>query len=156
MTETPQSLAERLRGEGGRVVDFFNHLSRGQWGIHDYPQETEWSFHQLLAHFVSSEIARKELIINIYQGGKGAPPDFEIDAFNQSEVEKLSAETDDGLLQRFSRERAILIELVSGMSGEDLEIIGNDPFLGAVALSEMIKLTYRHLQIYMRDARQYL
>jgi len=147
MADTPLSLSDRLRVEGGRVVDFFNHLS---------PQESKWSFHELLAHFVSSEIAHRELIINIYQGGNGAPLGFEINTFNQSEVEKFSAESDDGLLQRFSRERLNLIELVSGMSGEDLEIIGNDPFLGTIALSEIIKLNYRHLQIHIRDARQYL
>lgn len=156
MPDTPQALADRLREEGVRVVEFFNHLSHEQWGVLIYPQESDWSLHHLLAHFVSSEIGRKELIINVYNGGKGAPPDFEIDLFNQREVERLSAKSDDDLLQRFNQERTVLIEHISAMSAQDLERVGNDPYLGEVALSEMIKLTYRHLHIHLRDARRYL
>jgi len=156
MPVTTQALANRLREEGDRVLDFFNHLTNDQWGILVYPQESDWSMHHLLAHFVSSEIGRNELIVNVYNSGKGAPPDFEIDPFNQIEVGKFSAESTDNLLNRFAQERAHLIELVSAMSPQGLKQIGNDPYLGEVALSEMIKLTYRHLQIHLRDARQCL
>jgi len=156
MPVTPQVLANRLREEGDRVIEFFKHLTRDQWGVLVYPQKSDWSMHHLLAHFVSSEIGRKELIFNVYNDGKGAPPDFEIDHFNQREVKKFSAESDDDLLNRFTQERTQLIEHVSVMSPQDLERIGNDPYLGEVALAEMIKLTYRHLQIHLRDARKFL
>jgi hypothetical protein len=156
MPDTPQALADRLRGEGGRVVDFFNHLSTEQWEILVYPQVSNWSLHHLLAHFVSSEVGRKELIAYVFGGDKGAPPDFEIDLFNQQEVVKLSVNSSVELLQRFNQEREILIELVSTMSPQDLTRKGNDPYLGVVSLSEIIKLTYRHLQIHLRDARRCL
>ena len=156
MPDTPHSLADRLREEGGRVVNFFNHLSIDQWGILIYPQESDWSFHQLLAHFVSAEISRKELIINTCAGGKGAPPDFEIDSFNQREVERLSAQSNEYLLRIFTQERADLIKLISAMSSRDLERVGRDPYLGEVPLLEMIRLTYRHLQIHLREARLFL
>ena len=156
MPDIPQALADRLREEGDRVIEFFKHLTRDQWRVLVYPQEGDWSMHHLLAHFVSSEIGRKELICNVYNDGKGAPPDFEIDHFNQREVKKFSAESDDDLLNRFTQERTRLIEHVSVMSPQDLERIGNDPYLGEVALAEMIKLTYRHLQIHLRDARKFL
>jgi len=156
MPDIPQALANRLREEGDRVIEFFKHLTRDQWGVIVYPQKSDWSMHHLLAHFVSSEIGRKELILNVYNDGKGAPTDFEIDHFNKQEVEKFSAESNDDLLNWFSQERAELIEQVSGMSPQDLNRIGNDPYLGEVVLLEMIRLTYRHLQIHLRDARQFL
>ena len=156
MPDSPKSLADRLRVEGSRVVEFFNRLSLDQWGMLVYPQESDWSFHQLLAHFVSAEIGRKELIVNICDGGKGAALDFEIDAFNHREVEKLSAQPSDYLLRRFAEERNSLIEFVSAISLQDLERSGNDPYLGETSLSEMIKLTYRHLQIHLRDVRERL
>ncbi len=112
--------------------------------------------HHLLAHFVSSEIGRNELIDNVYNRGNGAPANFEIDPFNQIEVEMFSTETNDDLLSRFTQERTHLIEHVSVMSPQDLERMGNYPYLGEVTLSEMIKLTYRHLQIHLRDARRWL
>lgn len=156
MPDTPQSLADRLRGEGGRVVEFFNNLSQEQWEARISPQNSDWSFHQLLAHFVSAEIGRKELIVSVSTGGEGAPANFEIDTFNQRSVERLSRESNVHLLELFSQERSNLANFVSVLEIEDLDRIGNDPYLGAVPLSEMIKLTYRHLQIHLRDARRCL
>jgi hypothetical protein len=156
MSISPQILANRLREEGERVEKFFYSLTQEQWCTLVYPQESDWSMHHLLAHFVSSENGRNELIVNVYNGGKGAPSDFQIDLFNQREVERLSIEANDKLLQCFNQQRSTLIEHISSMSPADLERIGNDPFLGEVALSEMIKLTYRHIQIHLRDARRYL
>jgi hypothetical protein len=156
MAVTPHVLANRLREEGDRVVEFFNNLTQDQWGMLIYPQKSNWSMHHLLAHFVSSEIGRSELIDNVYNRGNGAPNNFEIDSFNQLEVAKFSCESTDDLIIRFIQERNHLIEHVSGMTPLDLERVGNDPYLGEVALTEMIKLTYRHLQIHLRDARRCL
>jgi hypothetical protein len=115
-----------------------------------------WNLHDLLAHFVSAEIGRKDLIIDVARGGEGAPPGFEIDFFNQQEVERLSLESNFHLLFRFTNERNELIDYVASLEPKDLDRIGNDPFLGEVPLTDMIKLTYRHLQIHLRDARRCL
>jgi hypothetical protein len=156
MTDTPQSLGDRLRDEGGRVMVFFNDLSSQQWEIQVYKQDVEWTLHHLLAHFVSAEIGRKELIINVSSGGEGAPMDFNIDSYNKQDVDRLSRESNSHLLELFFIERSSLASFVSTLDFEVLERVGNDPFLGAVPLVEMIKLTYRHLQIHLRDARRCL
>jgi hypothetical protein len=156
MPDRVQVLADHLRTEGSRVVEFFNHLDHEQWGVLIYPGQDGWNLHHLLAHFVSAEIGRMELIANVYNGGQGAPRDFDIDSFNQVEVERLSLESADDLIRRFTQERARLVEFVSSMEEQGLGKIGNDPYLGEVSLIEMIKLTYRHLQIHLRDARRYL
>lgn len=156
MPDTPQGLADRLRQEGGRVIEFFNGLSQEQWQRLVYRNETNWNMHLLLAHFVSAETARKELIVNVLSGGDGAPAGFDIDAFNQREVSRLSIEKEKDLLHKFRTERNALIEVVSALSSRELTLTGNDPYLGKVPILEMIKLTYRHLQIHLRDARQYL
>ena len=156
MAETPEFLANRLREEGARVIDFFNSLSLDQWSVVVYLQESKWTLYDLFAHFVASETGRQKLMIDVISGGKGAPPNFDIDLFNQQQVEGLSNESYTNLLNNFSQERGRLIEIVGGLRQEDLERIGNDPFLGEVTISEMIKLTYRHLQIHLRDARRCL
>ena len=112
--------------------------------------------HHLLAHIVSAEIGRQELINNVYNGGEGAPEQFDIDRFNQTEVERLTQQSTQDLLERFSLEREKLAQLVGGMSEMELNQLGRDPYLGLVPLIEMIKLTYVHLQIHLRDARRCL
>ena len=156
MSDTGQSLADRLREEGGRVMVFFNNLSPEQWEIQVYKQDPAWTIHHLLAHFVSAEIGRNELVITVSSGGEGAPIGFNIDRFNKQDVDRLSKESHSHLLELFIIERSSLASFVSSLGNDDLERIGNDPFLGAVPLIEMIKLTYRHLQIHLRDARRCL
>jgi hypothetical protein len=154
MPDTPQALADRLQQEGGRVIDFFNRLLPDQWRILIYPEQSIWTFHELLAHFVSSEIGRKGLISDVCNGGKGAPPGFDINLFNQMEVKRFAVHSNVDILEAYRLERANLILLVSSLSSLDLEKTGNDPFLGMVSVAEMIKLTYRHLQIHIREARK--
>jgi hypothetical protein len=156
MPDTPQALADRLREEGARVFDFFNNLSKDQWDVIVYPSDSFWSLHHLLAHFASSEIGHKTLVQNIFSGGEGAWSDFDIDIFNQREVEKLLDESNSYLLEIFLKARTELVALVSGFEIDDLNRIGNDPYLGTVPLLDIIKLTYRHLQIHLRDARRCL
>lgn len=156
MSDTPQILADRLEYEGGRVMDFFNHLHSEQWAIQIFPERSQWNFHDLLAHFVSAEIGRLELIKDVCSGGKGVPSDFNIDSYNKREVERFSTVSNDELMERFRSERKKLSMTISSLSSEDLDKVGNDPFLGQVPLSEMIKLTYRHLQIHIREVRRYL
>ena len=156
MPDTVQSLADRLRDDGGRVMEFFSNLTPQQWEIPVYEQNGSWTFHHLLAHFVSAEIGRKELIINVAAGGEGAPVGFIIDDFNKQDVDRLSTESNPHLMELFFMERSSLARFVSSLDVKKLELIGNDPFLGAVPLLEMIKLTYLHLQIHLRDARRCL
>ena len=156
MADTSEFLADRLRAESARVIDFFNHLTLEQWAVILYQDHNKWTLHDLLAHFVSSEIGHSKLIIDIARGGSGAPAGFDIDRFNQDQVDRLAMEADSNLLKIFSQERAKLIEFVGELSQVELDRIGNDPFLGEVPLSEIIKLNYRHLQIHLRDARRCL
>ena len=156
MSDTPQTLGDRLREEGTRVIDFFNRLSRDQWEILVYVQEGNWTLHHLLAHFVSAEIGRRKLIIDVARGGTGAPPEFDIDAFNNEEVDRLSNRSNVDLLALFYKERTQLVGFVADLSQENLDLVGKDPFLGETSLREMIKLTYLHLHIHLRDARRFL
>jgi DinB superfamily len=156
MPDTPQALADRLREEGARVFDFFNNLTKAQWEVQVYPSPSDWSLHHLLAHFTSSEIGRKTLVQYVLSGGEGASSDFDIDIYNKQEVEKLIVESTSFLLQLFLKERDELVTLVSSLEIDDLNRMGYDPYLGAVPLLEIIKLTYRHLQIHLRDARRCL
>ena len=156
MPATPQAMADRLREEGARVFDFFNNLSKDQWEVQVYPPDSDWSLHHLLAHFTSSELGRITLVQSVLSGGEGASSDFDIELFNQREVEKLLDEPNSYLLELFLKARTELITIVTGLEKDDLNRIGYDPYLGAVSLLEIIKLTYRHLQIHLRDARRCL
>ena len=149
-------LSDRLIQEGGRGIDFFNHLPPEKWSTVIYSDQENWTFHELLAHFVSAEIGRRQLIENVRSAGKGVPDEFNIDMFNQVEVHHFSNLSNKALIQKFKVERVNLAEMVASFSVADLNKVGKDPYLGFVPISEMIKLTYRHLQIHLREVRRFL
>ncbi len=156
MPETPERLAERLGSEQQKTVAFFQALTPEQWDCVVYAQGPVWTARHLLAHFVSAERALRRLVEDVSSGGAGAPEDFDIDGFNAAEVAELVQRPTDELLQEFEASRQAFIGLVAKLDVSDLARSGRHPFLGWVAVEDMVKLLYRHDQIHLRDLRRLL
>ena len=156
MSDTPDFLAERMRAESEKTVEFFTALSPESWEQSIYTDGSCWAVRQVLAHFVSTEAAFGRLIENILAGGSGAPEEFDINAYNERKVASLQHVAPPELLLQFSRLRQRNIEVVSKMSQANLALQGRHPFLGMTELVEIIKLLYRHNQIHQRDIRKHL
>jgi hypothetical protein len=156
MAESPEWLAERLRTEGEKSLDFFRALTRQQWEAIIYTEGTDWSIRVLLSHFVSTELAFQTLIQDVLSGGAGAPEDFDIDQFNEKNALEMRSLDHDELLERFAQARQASIDLVEQMQPADFQRLGRHPFLGVIPLEDILKLLYRHNQIHQRDVRKML
>jgi hypothetical protein len=155
MNQTCEFLHERLLQDGEKTVAFFDKLTEKQWKFLVYDNnQVEWKVREVLAHFVASEASFARLIENILAGGHGTPEQFNIDAFNQAELDKLSTHTPAELLVQFQQLRQTTLDLVDGMHQSDLMKVGRHPFLGEVPLSDIIRLIYRHNQIHLRDMKR--
>ncbi len=149
-------LAFRLQKSGDTTRAFFGGLRRQDWQHTVYREGSQWPVRAVLAHFVSAESAVHELLHHILSGEPGVPVDFDIDAFNESEVKRLGSRDPQELLLDFKAARAATVALVEGMSATDLQRRGRHPWLGNAPLSKIIKLIYQHNQIHERDARRAL
>lgn len=156
MTDSAEWLAERLRTEGKKTVDFFQGLTGSQWTLRVYTEGSQWTIRQVLAHFVATENAFDLLIRDILAGGPGAPPDFDIDRYNESRVRNMEGSELDELLAIFTSLRSSSVRLVEQMTSEDLQKRGRHPWLGETMMLDIIKLLYRHNQIHQRDIRKIL
>lgn len=156
MADTPAGLAERMRSEGEKTLQFFNNLNVQQWQQTIYAEGALWSVKDLLAHFVATESGMRRLLEDVLSGGAGSPDDFDLNAYNARKVASLKDATPDELLTQFSRLRAASVSLVAGMSADDLNRQGRHPWLGMAPLEDIIKLMYRHNQIHQRDIRRAL
>jgi uncharacterized damage-inducible protein DinB len=155
MSETkPAWLAERLKKEGEKIVDYFSRLTDEQWLAEVYTEGDTWTVRNVLAHFVTSERGLLKLFENIREGGPGASDNFSIDHYNARQQEKTRDLTPQELLAQFVDVRADTVEWVSGLSDEDLAIEGRHPFMGQVQLVEMLKMLYLHNQLHFRDFRK--
>ena len=150
---TPDKLAERLKVEGEKVVQFFASMSDEHWGIEVYTEGDIWTIRNVLAHFVTSERGLLKLFERIRQGGLGASDDFSINDYNARQQEKTKSLIPQELLEQYIDVRADTVKWVSGLSQDDLAIEGRHPFLGQVSLVEMLKMLYLHNQIHFRDFR---
>ena len=149
-------LADKLKHEGEKIVEYFEGLSDEQWLLEIYTEETVWTIRNILAHLMTSERAFVKLLESIRQGGIGVTDEFVIDHYNARQQEKTKEFGTQELLQRFKSIREEMIVWVSEIDDSDLEKTGRHPFLGQTTLREMIKMVYLHNQIHYRDIKKAL
>lgn len=154
MVGTKELLVNRLREVGEKSVQFFQELGTDQLETKIYSEGSQWSVKQILAHFALAEDSLYRLVENIVNGGAGTPEDFDLDAYNEYKVSSIENPSINEMIDLFRKNRQSTIELVSGLSSNDLEKIGRHPFLGNAAVVDIIKLIYRHNQIHMREIRR--
>ena len=156
MSEIAEKLADRLASEAQKCVAYFHALSPNSWTVKIYTDGAQWDVRELLAHFVSAEAANTRLVENILLGGAGAPLEFDIDTFNNADVQIFSHISIDELLERFIDLRQSTVAMVRIMTSEDLSRVGRHPFLGQANVEDIIKLIYLHDQIHLRDIKKAL
>lgn len=152
----PTELAEKLRTEGERMLEFFSGITEKQWSREVYTEGTTWSIRNVLAHFVTSERGLVKLFERIRTTGEGSPEDFSIDRYNASQQEKTRELTPAELLGQYRQVRAESVSWTAGLKDEELEIPGRHPFLGQTIIREMIKMLYLHNQLHYRDIKRAL
>ena len=156
MTGEIEHLQQRLAAEGEKVAGFFEALSPDDWDRRVYTTGSQWAVRHILAHFVSAERAYLYFMRDVVGGGSGVPPDFDIDAFNESEVPNLGLRAPPELLRALRQARSETVVFVGGLSLPDLDRRGYHPWFGDADLRFMLKLTYRHPMLHVRDVRQAL
>ena len=151
-----ERIANRLASEAEKTIAFFSDLTQDAWRQQVYTTGSCWNVRQILAHFVATERALTRLMNNVVEGGSGVPTSFEIDAFNEREVEALERAEIPRLIEDFQLARSEIIDWVRGLDPEDLERTGRHPWFGETELRKMLKLVYRHNMIHLRDVRKAL
>lgn len=149
-------LRRRLEAEGEKTLTFFRRLAPQEWDQAVYTTGSAWRVRHVLAHFVSAERGTLRYMRQAVEGGPGVPRDFDIDAFNESEVPRLTELPDAELLAAFRQARLETAEFVGGLTSSDLDRRGYHPWFGDADLRFMLKLTYRHPMLHLRDVRQAL
>lgn len=156
MKDELAGLAGKLFSEGEKTASYFKTLTPEAWDQQVYTTGSRWTVRHILAHFLSAERALGSLFANIIQDGSGAPKDFDIDRFNESQVDSLMSMDPPAMIDSFLETRGDTVTAVEGMAPDDLNRIGNHPWFGEYPLRDMIKLVYRHNMIHLRDVRRAL
>lgn len=156
MDEELQRISIRMLSEGEKTIAYFKSLPLEAWTAQVYTTGTCWNVKQLLAHFLSAERGLTALVRDIITEGGGAPQEFDIDEFNESEVADLVEIEIPVLLDAFGDARKEFGQLVGSLSSQDLDRMGRHPWFGDTELRKALKLVYRHNMIHLRDIRKAL
>lgn len=151
---TPVQLAERLKSEGEKTIEFFRAIPPEKWHTQIYTDGESWTVHQILTHLTQAETSIARLLAQVAAGQGGVPPDFDLDGYNERKVKEMQNLTPEALLLQFAERRANTISFVANLTPADLQKTGRHPFLGVAPLHDMIQLIYRHTQLHQRDIRK--
>lgn len=148
-------VAELERGLA-QTVSFFKSLSSSELQKQVYQDGAQWAVQQVLGHFSAIERSMQWLFKDILSGGRGSPPDFDVDRFNLTQTRKYDRLELDELIEWFKAVRQETIRIVRGMTEEDLDREGMHAFHGKGTLDRFIRWAYEHARIHEQDIRQVL
>jgi uncharacterized damage-inducible protein DinB len=150
------ALSKKLLLDGEKILTFFNSLSDEELSKEIYSEGELWKIRDVLAHLVSAEKNFLELFKNIKNAGGGYPPDFDINIFNNSQVNSMKILNKKDLLALYLDYRTQMAKWVAQLNTEDLELKGIHPALGEAKLGDMVKMVYLHNIMHQRDIKKIL
>lgn len=146
-----EALLSRLEKGRLKTEALFGGLSVEQWSLVVYPEPVPWTARDLLAHFVSAELALLRIAQDIAAGGRGAPEGFDFDAYNAEERNLRAGVPADELLRALAQARQATQEWTAGLTDEALDRTGHHPALGEVSLETLLLSIYGHQLFHARD-----
>jgi len=153
---TPSQIAERLKTEGEKTLDFFKSIPSDRWNEQTYADGEQWSIHQILTHITQAEDSVSRLIAHVVGGRGGVPEDFDLNSYNHRKVKEMQEDSPENMIALFAERRARTVSFVEKLKDADLQKTGRHPYLDIAPVEEMLKLMYRHTQLHQRDIRKLL
>lgn len=152
-SERVESLIGKLEKGGLKTQEILGSLAAGEWSRILYDGPPAWNVRDLLAHLVSAEPRLLQIAQDVAAGGPGAPPGFDLDAFNAEEQRRLMDKSPEELLSALAKTRQLTLAWVRTLEDSQLERRGRHPALGEVTLEVMITAIYGHQLLHMRDLK---
>ncbi len=155
-TERVEALIGKLDKGLLKTKEILGSFTPDQWSRVLYDGPPAWTVRDLLAHLVSAEHRLLRVAQDVAAGGAGAPPGFDLDAFNAGEQTRLADRSPEELLPALGKARQVTLEWVRTLEDSQLDRLGRHPALGEVTLEVMITATYGHQLLHMRDLKSKL
>ncbi len=129
MTETPRSevreqLRQRLLQSQQAVLEVAARLEAGIGGVKVNPH---WTAQDLLAHLAAAELGHCEVVRRLRAGQDTTIAGFDLDAYNNAEVEARRHHTLGDLVSEYKANRAATLELLDTIDEGDWDKAGPHP-----------------------------
>ncbi len=124
----------------------------------DYHRPTvnpKWNVHDTIAHLAGSAFGLLATIDRFLKGG-GLPSEFDLDYWNERQVEKRRSRTMAELLEEVRQGHEKAKALLASLSDDDLRVRGTHPAGGEVSVAGVFFLIPQHELTHLADVAQAL
>lgn len=148
-------IAPKLEKVHQRLADLFQSLTETAWQTVIYP-ESGWTTEDVLRHLVSAEPGLHLNIERIRQGGEGASAEFDLDRWNDRQIQKLQERSRAELLVQFERNHQATLALLQRIEADDWDKQGRHALAGMLTIEGWLNLIGLHNRQHLRDMQQVL
>jgi uncharacterized protein (TIGR03083 family) len=135
-------------------------LEQADWGRPVYGHEQGWTVRDLLTHLVSAGPGLLRVAQLISAGQLKMRPDFDLDFWNQRQVEKKAGRTPLQLLDDLATLNRDALAYLDRLTGEESEAIlsrtGQHAVFGKASVEFILRRVYRHEEEHAADLRHAL
>jgi hypothetical protein len=146
-----EALIKKLDRGLNKSLKVFEALETQHWDGAISPEPDAWTVKQLVWHFISSEEALFKIAQDIASGGTGVPDGYDIDQFNQEEMERLPNLSPGEFNELLGNTRKNTIEWVSALEEPTLDKVGSHPVMGLSTVETVVYSIYAHQLMHMRE-----
>ncbi|MDT8306325.1 MAG: DinB family protein [Anaerolineae bacterium] len=156
MDTDKEQIKQKLATTRADLLAVTRDLDRETWTqpVYAHADETEWSAMDLLRHLAWAESGMLRLMRQIRAGEEGVPPDFDLDRYNASGVNKLKDEMPAELLQRLENNRQQLLDFVNTLGPDDWDKKGRHGSLRILTIGEILEVIADHEAEHLHDLGQ--
>lgn len=130
-------------------------LEQAAWGRPVYGHEQGWTVRDLLSHLVTAGAGLLRSAQLIVEGRLEMRPDFDLDLWNQRQVEKQAGRTTAQLLDDLAslhRDTLAYLNTLAGGEGESLlGRTGQHAVFGEISVERVLRRIYRHEREHAAD-----
>jgi hypothetical protein len=149
-------LIKKLERGLNKSSQFFESLEQNRWSERVSAGLEAWTVKQLVWHFIFSEQALLKIAQDISSGGPGVSEGYDIDAFNQEEMNEFPQLSIDQLMALLVDTRKTTLDWVHTLDESILEMTGGHPTMGHSNVETLIFSIYAHQLLHMREVVPYL
>lgn len=134
-----------------RVVE---NLGENQLNVVIQEKDGGWTTIEILRHIQNSELALLQNIESILRGGEGTKPDFDVDRYNTSLINKMANLSLEAVVLNMRMYRKQTLELLDSLSEEQLEMKGRHPTMSTYTVKRQFEIISWHQHHHLKGIRE--
>jgi hypothetical protein len=155
-SEKKSAIREKLESTRADLLHVARELTEEEWTQPVYAHDGEWTALDLLRHLTWAESGMLRLLRQLQQGEEGVPPDFDLDRYNASGVQRLAGKVPAELMAMMAQNREELLAFLDTLQAEDWEKEGRHGSLRIMTIEAILNLIADHESQHLADLREVL